>query len=698
MAVAAPPRNVKAFRGGELRCKTWRAEAILRMLENNLENGEAPEELIIYAGSAKAARSWEDYDRIVHALKVMEEDETLVTQSGRAVGLFKTHTLSPMVVMANGSLLGIDRTDYSTMMREMRPFLEQGLTIMPGMTAAAWQYIGSQGILQGTYETFTAIGRANFGGDLKGRMILTAGLGGMGGAQALAGYLAGAATLVVEVDPKRVDRRVREGYCQHRADDLEEALRLVLGAKERGEPISVGLVGNVADVMPKLLERNVIPEIVTDQTTVDYVRGYIPLGMTPDEVADLRDKGDLKTIEERGKETIAIHMRSILEFGHLGSEIFEYGNGLRNQAKEAGVDDAFEMGGFIERYIRPLFCEGFGPFRWLAISGNPDDIYTIDDIILENFEGHPVTDWISKAREHVHFTGLPARIGWMGHGDRHRLGLLVNEGVRSGRITGPVSFTRDHLDSGSVTAPFRETEKMKDGSDCIADWPLLNGMLNAASHADLIALHGFGGSAGVTTVADGTDQAAERLERVLQNDPAIGVLRHADAGYEVAIETAARKGLGLRVPKREGHTLKDESRAIEPMRGPELRCKSWRAEALSDGRCRQRERDRPEVRAERAARAGRQGPLDVRRHDRGRLAVHRLAGDPPGHLRVLHDDRPEQLRVESRGQDDRHRRLRRHERRAAARGVSGRRRDARGGGGRAAGRPADAGGLPPAPL
>jgi urocanate hydratase len=577
MAVVTAPRGVKAFRGTELRCKTWRAEVILRMLENNLENGEAPEELIIYAGTAKAARDWESYDRIVGALMRMEEDETLVMQSGKPIGLFKTHKLSPMVVMGSGAVLAVDRTSFYS--EEVQALRDKGLTIMPGMTAAAWQYIGSQGILQGTYETFMAIGRDKFGGDLKGRMILTAGLGGMGGAQALAGYLAGAATLVVEADGRRVDRRIHDGYCQHRSDDLEEALGLVLGAKERGEPISVGLVANIAEVMPELLERDIVPEVVTDQTTTDFVRGYVPIGLSAEECDELRERGEVATLKERGAQTIAIHMRSMLEFGRRGSEIFEYGNGLRIQAKTSGVENAFEMGGFIDRYIRPLFCEGFGPFRWLAISGNPEDIYTIDDLILANFPGHPVCDWIKKAHDHVHFTGLPARIGWMGHGDRHRLGLLVNEAVRDGRITGPVSFTRDHLDSGSVTSPFRETENMKDGSDGIGDWPLLNGMLNAAAHADLIALHQFGGSAGVTVVADGTDQAAERLERVLQNDPGIGVLRHADAGYEKAIDAAKRKGLGLRVPKAEGHTLEDKSREISP-RGAELRCKSWRAEAI----------------------------------------------------------------------------------------------------------------------
>jgi urocanate hydratase len=545
MATLVAQRGIKATRGPELRCKTWRAEAILRMLENNLENGEAPDELIIYAGRAKAARSWEDFDRIVHALMTMEEDQTLVCQSGRAVGLFPTHTLSPMVVMVNGAVSGRKATAEG-----FEELMAQGLTIMPGMTAAAWQYIGSQGILQGTYESFMAAARQHYGADdLGGRLVVTAGLGGMGGAQPLAGYLAGAATLVADVDARRADRRVREGYLQHRVDDVDDAIRMVMEAKERGEAVSVGVIANIVEVLEALIERGITPDVLTDQTTTNYLRGYIPLGMSADEAAELRDSGRGDELVARGKETIARHVRAMLELQRRGAETFEYGNFLRQQALEAGVDDAYEIEGFILKYIRPLFCNGFGPFRWLAISGNPDDIYTIDDIILENFEGHPVTNWIAKAREHVKFTGLPARIGWMGYGDRHRLGLLVNEAIRAGRVTGPVSFTRDHLDSGSVASPTRETERMRDGTDGVADWPILDALLNASSHADLVAIHGPQGrscSAGVTVVADGTDQAAERLERVLQNDPGLGVLRHADAGYEIAIEKKRATGLGLR--------------------------------------------------------------------------------------------------------------------------------------------------------
>ncbi len=541
MVIETKPR-ITAFRGTTLRCKGWRQEAILRMLENNLETAEKPDELIVYAGNAKAARNWESFERIVAALKSMTEDQTLVVQSGKPVGLFTTHALSPMVLLANANVVG-----RWSMGEELQALLDKGLTAQAGMTAGAWQYIGSQGILQGTYETFMAAARQHFGGTLAGRFVVTAGLGGMGGAQPLAGVLAGGAILVVEADARRVERRLREGYLQHRCDDLDAALRLCLGAKERGEAISVGLVGNIAAVLPELMRREIVPDIVTDQTTTGLLNGYIPLGLSPEEVEDLRRR-DRATLTRRGAETIAIHMRAMLELGRRGAEIFEYGNGLRARAQEAGVTDAFEMGVFTERYIRPLFCQGIGPFRWIALSGEPADIYAIDDLILEHFPGNPITDWIAKARQHVQFTGLPARIGWLGHGERTRLGLLVNQAVAEGRLRAPVSFTRDHLDSGSVAAPYRETERMLDGSDAIADWPLLNALLNCASHADLVAIHshgGFGQSAGVTTVADGSEQAADRLRRVLTNDTGLGVLRYADAGYETAVETARQAGLGL---------------------------------------------------------------------------------------------------------------------------------------------------------
>jgi urocanate hydratase len=535
-------RNVRAQRGGELRCKGWRQESILRMLENNLENAERPEELIVYAGTAKAARDWDSFDRIVEALRSMDEEQTLVVQSGKPVGLFTTHRLSPIAVIANGNTVG--RWGNPQGFQEL---IDAGLSMYGGMTAGAWQYIGSQGILQGTYETFMAAARTHFGGSLQGRLVLTAGLGGMGGAQPLAGVLAGAATLVAEVDPARVERRLREGYLQHRSDDLEDALALALGAKERGQAISVGLVANIADVMDALLARGITPDIVTDQTATDPIRGYVPRGMSTAACDELRAR-DRDELIRRADVTLSDHIRAMLEFQRRGAEVFEYGNGLRARAQLLGVENAFDIGVFTERYIRPLFCQGIGPFRWLAIAGDPQDIYTVDDLILEHFADEPITHWISAAREAVQFTGLPARIGWLGCGDRRKLGLLVNDAIASGRISGPIAFTRDHADSGAVAWPTRETERMRDGSDGIADWPLLNALLNTASHADLVAVHGFGGtaqSAGATTVADGTAEAAARLGAVLANDPGIGVLRYADAGYETAIETAARAGLGL---------------------------------------------------------------------------------------------------------------------------------------------------------
>ncbi len=530
-------RNVTAQRGTALRCKGWRQEALLRLLENTLEVGERPEELVIYAGSARAARDWDSFDRIVAALQRMEEDQTLVVQSGKPIGLFPTHRLSPLVLMANANVVGHWGTGDA-----FQALVDQGLTAYAGMTAGAWQYIGAQGILQGAYETFMAAARALFGGSLAGRLVVTAGLGGMGGAQPLAGVLAGAAILVVEADPRRVDRRQREGYLQRRCDDLDEALRLCLDARGRGEALSVGLVGNAATVLPALVRRGLTPDLVTDQTTTDPVGGYVPAGISAEQAERMR-ASDRETLVARGRESIAAQMRAMLELGRRGAEIFEYGNGLRAAAR-----DAFEMGGFVERYIRPLFCQGIGPFRWIALSGDPRDIHTVDDLILEHFQGNPVTDWIAKARANVPFTGLPARIGWLGHGQRARLALLVNGAVADGRISAPVSFTRDHLDAGSVAAPYRETERMRDGSDAIADWPLLNALLTCASHADLVAIHGHMGalqSAGVTLVADGTAQAAERLSRALTNDTGLGVLRHADAGYEMAQQTAREAGLGL---------------------------------------------------------------------------------------------------------------------------------------------------------
>jgi urocanate hydratase len=537
------PLPVRAQRGPELRCKGWRQEAILRMLENNLENAEAPADLVIYMSWAKAARNWDSFHRTVDALKRLEVDQSLIMQSGKPIGILPTQGTTPLVLMANGNVVGAWAGDEN-----YRSLEAQGLTIMPGMTAAAWQYIGSQGILQGTYETFMTAGRDHFGGSLAGRLIVTAGCGGMSGAQPLAGQLAGAAILVVEADRARIQRRIDSGYCQRVTDSLDEALDWCLAAKKAGTGLSVGLHANIATILPELVRRGVVPDILTDQTTCDPVRGYIPEGMTVTEVVAMR-AADPEELKKRSLASLARQVNAMLDLKRRGAMVFEYGNNLRKHATEAGVQDAFEFGSFIEMFIRPLFCQGIGPFRWLAISGEPADIHRIDELILDLFPAdHRIASWIRTAREHVQFTGLPARIGWLGHGERKKLALAVNRLVASGELKGPIAFTRDHLDSGSATLPHRETEKMRDGSDAISDWPLLNALINCASGADLVAIHGMGDwavSAGVTTIADGSDDAALRLARVMDNDTAIGILRHADAGYPEAELSARANGLGL---------------------------------------------------------------------------------------------------------------------------------------------------------
>lgn len=539
-------KEVKAERGTTLRCRGWRQEAILRLLENNLENAEAPDNLVIYMSIARAARDWNSFDRIVGALQTMREDQTLIMQSGKPIGLFPGQTTTPLVIMANGNLVG----DWSGE-ESRRKLDDMGLTIYPGMTAAAWQYIGSQGILQGTYETFMAVARRHFGGSLAGRLLLTSGCGGMSGAQPLAGKLAGASTLVIEVDQARIDRRIANGYCDATTSDLDEAIERWRRARDARQSLALALCANSATVLPELGRRGIIPDIVTDQTFPDPLKGYVPAELTVEQARAMRqdDPGRLMAL---ARQSVAAHFRAILEFMDRGAIAFEYGNSLRAEAKAAGVEDAFRMRSFVDLYIRPLFCQGIGPFRWIAVSGNPQDIYTIDDMILETFSSnHPISSWIRLAREHVQFTGLPARIGWLGFGERSRLALLVNEAVAEGRISAPIAFTRDHLDSGSAALPYRETENMRDGSDAIADWPILNALLNCASGADLVAVHGLGGrgvSAGLTIVADGKPATAERLKRVLDGDPGIGVLRHADAGYDIAIEQADRFGLSATVP------------------------------------------------------------------------------------------------------------------------------------------------------
>ena len=539
-------REVKAGRGATLRCRGWRQEAILRLLENNLENAEDPDNLVIYMSIARAARDWNSFDRIVSTLSTMREDQTFVVQSGKPIGVFPGQVTTPLVIMANGNIVG----EWSNE-ENRRKLDDKGLTIMPGMTAGAWQYIGSQGILQGTYETFMAVARSHFGGTLAGRLLLTAGCGGMGGAQPLAGKLAGASALVVDVDQVRIDRRIGTGYCDRSTDNLEEAIRLWQAARDHHRPLALALRANAAAVMPAIAERGIVPDIVTDQTFPDPLKGYVPAELSLEEARDMR-KSDPEKLIALARRSVAVHLRAMLDFLDRGSIAFEYGNGLRAEGKAAGVEDAFKMRSFVDLYIRPLFCQGIGPFRWIAVSGNPQDIYTIDDMILRSFSSnHPIVSWIEKARDHVKFTGLPARIGWLGYGERSRLALMVNEAVAEGKISGPIAFTRDHLDSGSAAMPHRETENMRDGSDAIADWPLLNALLNCASGADLVAIHGLGSrgvSAGVTVIADGNPATAARLQRVLDGDPGIGVLRHADAGYDLAVEQAARTGLSATVP------------------------------------------------------------------------------------------------------------------------------------------------------
>ena len=542
-------REVKAGRGATLRCRGWRQEAILRLLENNLENAEDPDNLVIYMSIARAARDWNSFDRIVSTLSTMREDQTFVVQSGKPIGVFPGQVTTPLVIMANGNIVG----EWSNE-ENRRKLDDKGLTIMPGMTAGAWQYIGSQGILQGTYETFMAVARSHFGGTLAGRLLLTAGCGGMGGAQPLAGKLAGASALVVDVDQVRIDRRIGTGYCDRSTDNLEEAIRLWQAARDHHRPLALALRANAAAVMPAIAERGIVPDIVTDQTFPDPLKGYVPAELSLEEARDMR-KSDPEKLIALARRSVAVHLRAMLDFLDRGSIAFEYGNGLRAEGKAAGVEDAFKMRSFVDLYIRPLFCQGIGPFRWIAVSGNPQDIYTIDDMILRSFSSnHPIVSWIEKARDHVKFTGLPARIGWLGYGERSRLALMVNEAVAEGKISGPIAFTRDHLDSGSAAMPHRETENMRDGSDAIADWPLLNTLLNCASGADLVAIHGLGSrgvSAGVTVIADGNPATATRLQRVLDGDPGIGVLRHADAGYDLAVEQAARTGLSATVPAAE---------------------------------------------------------------------------------------------------------------------------------------------------
>jgi urocanate hydratase len=538
-------RRIRAQRGAALRCKGWRQEAILRLLENNLENAENPDALVVYMSVAKAARDWPSLDRIMQALQRLEVGQTLVMQSGKPIGVFVTGGGGPLVVMANGNLVPAWSSDD-----QVDEFVRKGLTIVPGFTAAAWQYIGSQGIVQGTYETFMACARKHFGGTLKGRWLLTGGCGGMGGAQPLAGAMAGAATLVVDADRTKIQRRIDSGYCEHLVDDLDQALELVLRAKSAGKAISVGLVGNCALVLPDILRRGLLPDIVTDQTSTEPIGGYIPSSIPLEETKRLWAV-EPESIKPLVYESMRIHVEAMAEFRRRGAVVFEYGNNLRSRATVGGhAKGAFEVPSFVDLFIRPYFCEGIGPFRWIAISGEASDIHAIDALIEREFAANErICTWIRMARKHIRFQGLPARIGWLGHLERSRLALLINDAVARGELAGPVAFTRDHLDGASAAMPYRETENMKDGSDAISDWPILNALLNGAAGADLVTVHqlgDYGQSAGVTIVADGTPEAALRLKRVLDCDTGLGVLRLADAGYETAIAAREKYGLGLK--------------------------------------------------------------------------------------------------------------------------------------------------------
>ena len=530
--------------GTQLRAKGWRQEGILRLLENVLSVGEDPDNLVIYAALGKAARNWASHDAIVGALKTMAEDETLVIQSGKPIGVLKTHAKAPRVIMANCNIVG--QWAKAEVFYELQ---RKGLIVWGGLTAGAWQYIGSQGVIQGTYEIFMRIAEMRFSGSLAGRFILTAGLGGMGGAQPLAGRMAGAAILCVDVDPERAIKRRAIGYLEAIAPDLDSALEMIDAAVKQKRATSIGLVGNAAEIYPEIFRRGVIPDIVTDQTSAhDLVYGYVPKGYSLDEVRALR-QSDPQRLMAASTASIVEHVNAMLDFLHAGAEVFDNGNLIRTQAKQGGVENAFEIKIFTEAYLRPLFARAIGPFRWMALSGESSDIEQIDELVLKLFpHNRIVTNWIGLARQYVPFEGLPARIAWLGHGERTTLALAVNDLVRKGALIAPVAFSRDHLDAGAMAHPNIMTENMKDGSDAIADWPLLDAMLLASSMADLVVIHSGGGgyagymtSAGVTLIADGTDAADERLQLALTNDTSLGVTRYADAGYDAAIDEAATK-------------------------------------------------------------------------------------------------------------------------------------------------------------
>ena len=548
--MTAKARRVRSPRGRELSCRGWPQEAALRMLMNNLdpEVAEKPDELIVYGGTGRAARSWDAFDAIVRSLRALGADETLLVQSGKPVGVFRTHEWAPRVLISNAMLVPAWAT-WETFW-ELEAL---GLMMYGQMTAGSWIYIGTQGILQGTYETFAAVARTHFGGSLRGRTVLSAGLGGMGGAQPMAVTMNEGVALIVEVDPSRIHRRLAAGWVDHATDDVDEALREVDEAAGRGRPRSIALLGNAADVFPALARRGVRFDVVTDQTSAhDPLGGYVPEGVTAEEAPQLR-RDHPEDYVRRSRASIARHCEAMVGMARAGSVVFDYGNNLRGQAKTAGFADAFAYPGFVPRYIRPLFCEGKGPFRWAALSGDPKDILRTDRAVLELFpQDEPLARWIRLAEERVPFQGLPARICWLGYGERARAGLAFNELVRSGAVSAPIVIGRDHLDSGSVASPYRETEGMRDGSDAVADWPILNALLNTSAGATWVSVHHGGGvgigysiHAGQVVLADGTDLAAQKLERVLTTDPGSGVMRHADAGYPEAIAAARRHGLKI---------------------------------------------------------------------------------------------------------------------------------------------------------
>ena len=556
------PREVKAPTGTEMTAKHWTTEAPLRMLMNNLhpDVAERPEDLVVYGGIGKAARDWQSFDKIVECLRALNEDETLLVQSGKPVMVAKTHTEAPRVLIANSNLV-----PHWANWEHFNELDRKGLAMYGQMTAGSWIYIGSQGIVQGTYETFVEMGRQHYEGDLSGRWILTAGLGGMGGAQPLAATLAGACSLTVECQEKHIDFRLRTGYLDKKAYTLDDALTIINEAISAGEVVSVGLLGNAAELLPEMVARGIRPDAVTDQTSAhDPIHGYLPIGWTAEKWRQLQSS-DQALVTEQSRKSMAIHVQALLDFHEMGIPTFDYGNNIRQEALNVGVKNAFDFPGFVPAYIRPLFCRGIGPFRWVALSGDPEDIYKTDAKVKELIpDDKHLHNWLDMARERISFQGLPARICWVGLGQRHRLAMAFNEMVASGELKAPIVIGRDHLDAGSVASPNRETESMLDGSDAVSDWPLLNALLNTASGATWVSIHHGGGvgmgysqHSGVVIVADGTEQAAKRLERVLWNDPATGVVRHADAGYEDAVACAEEKGLNVPMLGIANSSLKD---------------------------------------------------------------------------------------------------------------------------------------------